>query len=211
MDINLLQELAYKKMGKIRSHLEREPGHIFYHGLRVAKLSVNLRKLILPEETNIDDIIFTGALFHDIGKGIEPHAETGYAVVKHILPEYCESEELIKISEIVRYHCKRVFPNDYPFWIRIVQDADILDHMGTTEIWLNFLYNAYEDKSIDKTLEWYSGEESKRLSERMRNLLNYNESKEIWDEKTGFVDLFVKRLAIEADGGLVFRTGETYS
>ncbi len=203
MDTKLLQEIAYKKMGKVRAHLEREPGHIYYHGLRVAKLSINLRKLIFPVEFDFDDVIYAGALFHDIGKGIEPHAETGYAVVKHILQEYCESNELSNVSEIVRYHCKRVFPNDYPFWIRIVQDADILDHMGTTEIWLNFLYTAYEDRSIDRSLEWYRGDEVKRNLEKMRNMLNYNESKEIWDEKVKFVDLFVNRLMIEADGGIV--------
>ena len=203
MDTKLLQEVAFKKMGKVRAHLEREPGHIYYHGLRVAKLSLNLRKLIFSEESNFDDIIFTGALFHDIGKGIEPHAETGYAVVKHILQEYCESEELNKISEIVRYHCKRVFPNDYPFWIRIVQDADILDHMGTAEIWLNFLYSSYEGKSVDYSIEWYNRDEVKQNIEKMRSLLNYDESKEIWDEKVRFVESFVNRLKVEADGGIV--------
>lgn len=203
MDINFLEELAYKKMGKVRAHLEREPGHIYYHGLRVAKLSINIRKLIFPEESNFDDIIYTGGLFHDIGKGIEPHEETGYAVVKHILQEYCESSELNKVSEIVRYHCKRVFPNDYPLWIRIVQDADILDHMGTTEIWLNFLYTAYEGRSIDRSLEWYCGDEVKGHLEKMRNMLNYNESKDIWEEKVRFVDQFVQRLRLEADGEIV--------
>lgn len=83
----------------------------------------------------------------------------GYAVVKHILQEYCESNELNKVSEIVRYHYKREFPNSYPFWIRIVQDADILDHMGTAEIWLNFLYSAYEGRSVDHSIEWYNREE----------------------------------------------------
>lgn len=203
MDTKLLEEIACKKMGKVRAHLEREPGHIYYHGLRVAKLSINLRKIIFPVESSFDDVIYAGALFHDIGKGIEPHSETGYAVVKHILQEYCEPDELNNVSEIVRYHCKRVFPNDYPFWIKIVQDADVLDHMGTTEIWLNFLYSAYEGRSIDRSLEWYRGDEVKRHLEKMRNALNYNESKEIWDEKVKFVDLFVNRLVIEADGGIV--------
>lgn len=77
MDTKLLQEIAFKKMGKLKAHLQREPGHIYYHGLRVAKLSLNLRKMLFSETTEFDDIIYVGALFHDIGKGIEPHEETG--------------------------------------------------------------------------------------------------------------------------------------
>ncbi len=80
--------------------------------MRAAKLSLNLRKLLFPGSTDFDDVIFAGAQFHDIGKGIEPHEETGYAVVRHILKEYCSSEELDNISEIVRCHCKRMIPND---------------------------------------------------------------------------------------------------
>jgi UTP:GlnB (protein PII) uridylyltransferase len=33
--------------------------------------------MLFSETTEFDDIIYVGALFHDIGKGIEPHEETG--------------------------------------------------------------------------------------------------------------------------------------
>lgn len=203
MNIKLLEDIALKKMGKIKGHLEREPGHIYYHGLRTAKLSLNLRKLIAPESAQYDNEIYIGALFHDIGKGIEPHAETGYAIVNHILSEYLNQKELEMISEIVRYHCKRVSPNDYPIWVRIVQDADILDHMGTTEVWLNFLYCAYENRSIDMSIEWYHSEKRKSFDLKLKDLLNFEVSKQIWDEKVEFVNSFIKRLEIEAEGGLL--------
>lgn len=203
MDIKLLQEIAYKKMGKIKAHIERERGHIYYHGLRTAKLALNIRKRLLPFDLQRDDMIYTGALFHDIGKGIEPHAETGYAIVKHLLLDYLNPEEMKVVSEIVRLHCERVFPNDYPHWVRIVQDADILDHMGTTEIWMNFLYSAHQEKSIDRSIEWYESLECKKNMNFLRSLLNYDLSKEIWDEKVSFVDSFIQRLKLESEGGIL--------
>lgn len=207
MNIELLEALALKTLGKIKSHLEREPGHIYHHGLRTGKLAINLRKLVLPEQTDHDDIIYVAGLFHDIGKGIEPHAETGYAIAKHLLKDYLTPEELDKVSETIRLHYYRDHPDELPYWIKIIQDADILDHMGTTEIWLNFLYCAHEQRSIDRSLEWYGSDMFQKHILTMRGHLNYEASKQIWDEKVGFVQGFAARLKKESEGEIVLFPG----
>ena len=108
-----------------------------------------LRRYIYPEIQQYDDIIYVGALFHDIGKGIEPHHESGQVLVRHILKGHCSEDELDMISNIVRFHRDRKNPNDHPLWVQLVQDTDTLEHQGTTEVWLNVAYSLYEGRSYD--------------------------------------------------------------
>jgi uncharacterized protein len=201
LNIEYITKIAYEKMGKSKAQITREKGFIYYHGLRTAKLALTLRKYIFPEITQYDDVIFVGALFHDIGKGVEPHEETGQVLVKHILKEYCLEEELGMSSDIVRFHRDRKTHNDYPIWVQLVQDADILEHQGTTEVWLNVAYSLYEEQSYDRAIEWWLKDE-KSLAGRIkqRNKLNFDFSKKIWDEKILFVDSFIRRLEEESEG-----------
>ena len=142
-----------------------------------------------------------GALFHDIGKGIEPHEKAGQALVELILKEHCTAEELGMISDIVKLHRDRKTDKDHPIWVKLVQDADILEHQGTTEVWLNFAYSLYEERSYDRAIEWWLKDE-KSLKGRIKQeeKLNYSFSRKIWDEKIRFVDNFIKRLKDESEG-----------
>lgn len=201
MNIENISKIAYEKMKKSKSQITREKGFIYYHGLRTAKLALTLRKNIYPDITQYDDIIYVGALFHDLGKGIEPHEETGQVLVKEILKEYCTEEEISMISDIVGLHRARKMPNDYPVWVKLVQDADTLEHQGTTEIWINFAYTLYEELSYDRAIEWWLEDEKSiegRIKQRAK--LNFDFSRKVWDEKVQFVDGFIKRLEEESEG-----------
>lgn len=201
MNIQDINQIAFEKMGKVKAHIKRERGFIYYHGLRTAKLALTLRKNIYPDVSKYDDIIYVAALFHDIGKGIEPHEETGQVLVQHILKEHCTAEELSMVSDIVRYHCIRKVDNNYPMWVKIVQDADILEHQGTTEVWLNFIHSLYEERSQDRAIEWWlKDEESLAGRIKQGEKLNFSFSRKIWDEKIKFVDGFIKRLEAESEG-----------
>lgn len=201
MNIEYINKIAKDKMGKLKSHPMREKGFIYYHGLRTAKLALTLRKNIYPEISKYDDVIYAGALFHDIGKGIEPHQETGQVIVKHILEGQCTKQELDMVSEIVRLHCERKIPNDYPMWVRLVQDADILEHQGTSEIWINIAYSLYEERSYDYAIEWWQKNEKCLIEkETFPEKMNFDLSKKIWYEKVNFVDEFIKRLEEESEG-----------
>jgi len=199
MDINVLKEIAYKLMANRKSHLEREKGFIYYHGLRVSKLSLKLREVILSEECSHDDIIVAASLFHDIAKGIEPHGKHGAILVKDILGDYCTTYEIGQIAEIIYYHNLRKKINDYSECIKIVQDADILDHFGSIEIWMNFQYRAYKDEPMHNSLEFYNKEFDYEV-QKCRKLLNYDISHKIFDDKVSFVHSFMDRFKRETQG-----------
>lgn len=90
-------------MGRRKAHLQREKGFIFYHCERVAKLSINLRNTLFPMDNLMDEIIYVGALFHDVTKGIEPHNKTGALLIKSLLKEECSEQELKEVSEIIEF------------------------------------------------------------------------------------------------------------
>jgi len=187
MDINKMEELAFHKMGKRYSH---------------SKLSIEIKKIIDEIDNSKDNVIYVAALFHDIAKGIEPHNENGSILIKQILKDECTHKELMEIAEIIRCHNLRNSNEDWPKHIRIVQDADMLDHMGTMEVWLNFVYQAYDEKSVDASIEFYNNEEFKCHLEDCRRKLNYDISKKIFDDRTEFMYKFSGRLNIEGKGGI---------
>lgn len=96
--------------------MNRERGFIYYHCERVAKISIHLRKELFPDDSSLDDRIYVGALFHDVAKGIEPHHQTGSALIRTLLQEECTGEELDDIADIIRYHNTR-HQEDLPFFI----------------------------------------------------------------------------------------------
>lgn len=204
MDINVLEQIAYKMMSNRKAHLEREKGFIYYHGLRVSKLSLKLREVVLPEDCSHDNIIAAASLFHDIAKGIEPHGKYGAALVKDILEEYCTEYEINEIAEIIYYHQLRKKNNDYSEYIKIVQDADILDHFGAIEIWMNFQYYAHKDEPMHNSLEFYDNEFDSH-AKNCRGLLNYDVSHKIFDDKVSFVYSFIDRFKRETEGELCIK------
>ncbi len=203
MDINRIEELAFHKMGKRYSHSKREKGYVYYHGLRTARLAIEIRKMADEIDNTKDNVIYVASLFHDIAKGIEPHNENGSILVQQVLKGECSHEELMEIAEIIRCHNLRSSNEDWTKHIRIVQDADMLDHMGTMEIWLNFIYQAYDEKSVDASIEFYDDEKYECYIEDCRRKLNYDISKKIFDDRVEFVHEFIQRLSIEGKGGIL--------
>lgn len=202
MDINRIEELAFNKMRKRKAHTKREKGYIYYHGLRTAKLAIEIRKMLDEIDSTKDNVIYAASLFHDIAKGIEPHGGNGSILVQQILKDECSHEELMEIAEIIRCHNLRNSDEDWPRHIKIVQDADMLDHMGTMDIWLNFIYQAYDEKSVDESIEFFNDEEYESYLKECRRKLNYDISKKIFDDRVEFVNEFIRRLNIEGKGGV---------
>ncbi len=202
MDLVKIKELAFKHLANRKAHKDREKGFIYYHGQRVANIAVELRKKILPDEKRYDGPIVAAAYFHDIAKGIEPHSYYGTILVQEILQDYCTGEELELICEIIRYHQFRDKTKNYNHYIKLVQDADVLDHGGLVEIWMNFLYNAHRERTLLDSLNFYQTEYD-ALAQKMRGALNYPISLEIYDEKQDFIKGFVERMNKEAYGKLI--------
>ena len=201
MNIKTIKELAYQYQINRKPHDDRERGYIYYHGERVARFSIELRKKLFPNDNKYDEHIIAASLFHDVGKGLNPHAEYGAVLVREILKGHCEVEEIEIIAEIIGYHQSRRKENNYPQYVKIVQDADILDRFGTLDVWLNFQKRAHQDAPIAHSLEFYRND-FEGYAKFMRDMLNYNLSKEIFDEKMEFSRSFINRLEVEAQGGI---------
>lgn len=201
MDREQVERIAYQAMSRRKAHLHREKGFVYRHGKRVAELSLNLRRRLFPEHSNLDDCLYAGALFHDVTKGIEPHAQTGALLTESLLREACTTEELEIVLQIIREHNSRG-RDEAPFYVKIVQDADILDHFGTQEIWLNFIHQAYNESGPEESVAYWASEEYANYFAKSRAELNYEESQAIFDEKEAFRRQFAERFALESLCGI---------
>ena len=195
-----LKPIAFQLMGTRKAHLEREKGGIYYHGERVAKTVVALRKIILPDDSSNDETLQIAALFHDIGKGIEPHAGYGSVLAREALKTYFDETTLENICNLISLHCARSpEDNNYSEYVKLLQDADMLDHFGTVDVWMNFWYSAYTERDLTKTA-FFEDFDWESHCENNRKLLNYEISKRIFDEKVKYTNSFYSRLRVECMG-----------
>lgn len=201
MDLQLIKARALENLSKRKAHKRRETGFIYYHGERTANLVISLRKLVLPEDSSMDDILQAAAYFHDVAKGVEPHSKYGAILAEEMLQDLCSKEELDKICELIRLHTSRKKGNcdDYA---KLLQDADLLDHFGSIELWMGMHYAAAEDWNIDTLVDFYKGD-FKEDADKNRSLINYEVSERIFDEKVEFTYKFVHRLIVENKGQIV--------
>ena len=203
MELDKIKGIAHTLMANRRVHAEREIGGAFYHGERVAQTVLSLRKQLLPEDASHDDILTVAAWFHDVGKGMEPHARYGAAITAEALQGCCDEESLREICALIALHPERKpSDNSYTEWARLLQDADLLDHYGTFTVWMDFLHSAYKNRSLEETFSFEEGKWDAHCK-KSRGELNYAVSKRIFDEKVQFVNAFYDRLRVEGFGNIV--------
>lgn len=118
-----------------------EPGYRFLHGMRTAHLADELARREGLRDHIRTDALFLAGLFHDVGKctasSESDHAEAGADRVRFLLRGKLEPEGIDVVQRAIRWHNKREhYPDDLPVEGLLLQDADLLDHFGATEIWL---------------------------------------------------------------------------
>lgn len=183
-------QIAAQTMARRKENPCREIGYIFYHGLRVTKLSAQLARS-LEIEVDPPEVLFAGALFHDVGKGFARHPEIGSGLVKELLKDLLAKELLDRVARIVLLHNDRGRGN-LPDEILIVQDADILDHYGTQGVWLKFQYSAHRNENVHDVMDfWHSGP-CTSLVEQSRMELNFDLSRRIFEQRLSFQDEFAR-------------------
>ncbi|WP_322184021.1 HD domain-containing protein [Neglectibacter caecimuris] len=206
MELQRLEALAEKYMGHRKSHIEREIGHVYFHGKRVANGVLLLRKKLFPEDASHDDVLFCAGLFHDVGKGIEPHPRTGSTLVRELLCGEMTPEEMEAVCGLIAVHDDRRADSPHSPWVKLLQDADLLDHFGIQGVWLSFTYYAYMgQKGMSELPEFYETE-WKPMVAKNRKLLNFPFSREIFDEKTTYEWSVIQRLKEEGTGAYLERT-----
>jgi uncharacterized protein len=197
-NMDKISKLAENLMLDTYSHVDRGIGDHYYHGQRVAKLAVTLRKLVLPEDASHDDILTVAGWFHDIAKSKPQHARFGAAMAGEALREYCTAEELSEITNIIRLHDDRGHP-EYADFIKLQQDADLLDHFGTYNVWMTYAYRSFRHESnLLEIADFDLADYEKHMYHI--DQCNYEVSRRICKEKRDYWRDFMKRVKVEANG-----------
>jgi uncharacterized protein len=194
-------QIARLAMAGRKANPDRERGYTFHHGLRVARLAGELcRQISAPLEVS-EQLMFVAALFHDVGKGYEPHGHYGAGVITRLLAGQLDDDELAAAGRIIREHNRR---NKRTCWTasKIVQDADLLDHFGSHGIWLHVQYSAAHGRSGEQTLTHYNSRENLAYQVKSRKSLNFQISKLAFDRRLAMERQFMDRLAQETAGEL---------
>lgn len=197
----MLRQLAFTQMGERSSHDWKDRGNKFYHGQRVAKLALLLRKDLFPQETQMDDLLTVAAWFHDVCNGLSDHAQAGADLVRSLLRDLLSPAELAQVCAIIAVHDDRRAGQEASVWVQLHQDADLLDHFGTQEAWMECLYAVPHGRTMDGVADWLLGG---RLGEdgKHRGKLHFPFSRKLYDEKSAFVQAFAARLRAEGAGEL---------
>lgn len=190
MDIQRIEEIAQAEMIGIRSDT-REPGWILYHGQRTGKIAVFLSKKLNCEINRY--VLYTAGLFHDIGKGKVSHNEVGSHLTRHLLRGIVTSSELDKICDVILYHNQRKKSDSFSDYVKLVQDADLIDHVGLIDLWMAFYWSGHHGESIHDHIAYYKGEECRKWRDYMRSHLNYDESLQIFEQRIQLEDDLLSR------------------
>lgn len=202
MDFDRLNEIAVRLLKNRKAHPEREKGSIYEHGQRVARLAVALRREVAVQDASKDDVLRLAGMFHDIGKGIEPHAEFGATLLMQAVKGVVPEEEAQEAARLIYAHCdRRPEDDDHDLWVRLIQDADLLDHIGTYTVWMDIQYAAYMDESTEQAAQRLE-QNAKGYAEHCRSLLNFPVSRAIYDDRIAIYLEFAARFAEEARGNI---------
>ena len=191
MDRERVRWIAEMEMKHRREHDAREPGWLYFHGLRTAKIALNLRRRLRLEVS--DDVLFAGAMFHDIGKGKPRHNVVGAEITRRLLVSCCEPGELKEICRLVEMHNHRDCRPSLPLAVQILQDADTLDHVGEIGVWLAFYYSGSRGETAQDTARFISGERNQQKRLKMRTDLHFPISVAMFDRRIRWEDAHFAR------------------
>jgi len=205
--------LLDKIQKKVEKMLEgRDPAHDFYHIMRVYKNA----ELIGQREGADMEILLASVLLHDLvvyPKGSAKRsksADDSADMAEKILQDYGYSQDRInKISYCIRTHSysKRLIPSTLEG--KIVQDADRLDALGAIGIARTFSVGGSENRMFynpgdpffksrrepdDK--QWTLDHFQTKLL-KLKDLMHTQAAKNLAQERTNFMDLFIKQLQKE--------------
>ena len=198
---------------KVKKTLDgRDPAHDFHHIMRVYKNA----KLIGIREGADMDILLPAVLLHDLivyPKGSAKRsksADDSADMAEKILRDYGYSQERIdKICYCIRMHSysKKLTPSTLEG--KILQDADRLDALGAIGIARTFSVGGSENRmfynpgdpffksrreSDDK--QWTLDHFQAKLL-KLKDLMHTQAAKNLAQERTNFMDLFIKQLQKE--------------
>lgn len=187
-----------------------ETGYRFHHGQRVAQLALRLAEV---ESLSVDrDLLFIGALLHDVGKAGEQgkgHGPRGARLIEEQIAPLFSPEELRLVTTIVASHYlrpKSKFQRNqpdpgWPAEVLLVQDADTLDHFGANGIWIAMHWATHEKRNQPDTIARHFGVDQEWHRES-RQAMNYPSAVAELEQRIAFMTAFMQRWSREDRGQL---------
>lgn len=169
----------------------------FDHVMRVYKWAQRL----LEKEKGNAGVVYTAAIFHDIGKSLNkavPHAVTSAKMCYDYLKANNYDEAFIArvVSAVSNHSSKKAIDLDMPIEDKILIDADILDETGALCVLWDSMSIAIEpfpsyEEVYNRNLESYS--------ELIKNkkLFRTNYGSKLYAERLDFFKLYLKNLEYE--------------
>ena len=199
MDRQRIGEIAEQAMATRKGLLTREVGYLLHHGQRVAALSLNLREQVDAAHAVDEDILYPPVFFMMSASASTRMQKQGPSWQKVCCRRCAQQSECTQIAALIRLHNKRG-REDLPLAAHILQDADVLDHIGAQSVWLCFAFNAYTENGPHGALAYYKGDENQRMQLRWRALLNLQASRNVFDRRIKVELQFMQRFAREMTG-----------
>lgn len=194
----------------------REPGYRLLHGHRVAKLG---RQLYFSERRDDGEpdpdgllVIWLGGLLHDVvkdGIGQDPpgfdHAAGARDFVLAHLPAHVPAPIVERVARAVYLHNKRLDQGPFTFEDKIVQDADLIDHFGSLEVWLAGYVSAGQGESLEHCLSFLQSEGNRRWRTFALQSAHFDTTRAALRERIETADRIIARLCQENCGLLDVR------
>ena len=189
MDIGKIETVAKTEMASRQELPFREPGWILYHGKRTGRIACRLLELL---DLRVDpEVLYVAGLFHDVGKGQEHHATFGAQRIRDLLCHLIPLESLEVICEAVSLHDQRSKSDSFSDCTKLLQDADSIDHVGLIDVWMSFYWSGSHDESIHDHITFFKGDNRKRFRDYMRTHLNFNVSRQMFEDRIKKSDQFL--------------------
>ena len=196
MNLQQIAAIAERELKNRTTHPWKDMGNKYYHGLRVAKRAVELRRQIVPEDDSRDEILTEAGWFHDLENGKENHAVLGAESTRRLLTGLCPPDALDEICALIEVHDRRRVGSDDPVWLKLQQDADLIDHFGTYDILVSCSYAMLHGQTAGQLAHYLRHERAAEYAGN-RALLHFDVTRRMFDEKAAYVAAFARRLEEE--------------
>ena len=196
MNLEQIAAVAEKELKRKASHPWKDMGNKYYHGLRVAKIALGLRRELVPEDDSHDEILTVAGWFHDLENGKENHAVLGAQSTRRLLTGLCPPDALDEICALIEVHDRRHVGSNDPVWLKIQQDADLIDHFGTYDIMVTCSYAMLHGQTAEQLAHYLRFERAKEYVGE-RSELHFEVTRRMFDEKAAYVADFARRLEEE--------------
>ena len=112
------------------------------------------------------------------------------------------SSELDKICDVIRCHNQRKKSDSLSDCANLIQDADLIDHVGLIDVWITFYWSGHHGEFIQDNIAYYKGDDYQRYRAYMRIHLNFDVSRQMFEERIRLEDDLLSRFHITYFDGI---------